>query len=570
LTPVVVGLIRYNFVKDSKMKLSLYKPFLLLGALILLVGLACNIGASPTAVPTSAPPQAPTSIVQPTQASATKPPVNTAAPSGAVTNLQDVQKATIQIEAQGTFIDPQFGLELNAAGRGSGFIIDPSGIAVTNNHVVTGAALYKVWVGGDTSKTYNAKVLGVSECSDLAIIKIDGSDFPYLSWYKGSVHVGLDVYAAGFPLGDPQFTLTKGVVSKEKANGETSWASVKSVLEHTSTINPGNSGGPLVDPNGQVVGINYAGSSSTSQYFAINGNDALPVLQELEAGTSVDTIGVNGEAVQSQDKTIVGIWVSSVKSGSPADKSGVQPGDIITNLENLVLGTDGTMSDYCNILRSHKASDTLSIQVLRFATSQILTGELNGRALAVAGTFGSTGSQSTPSGSSTQTSGSDYSSYVVVKDNSNTIQMEVPAEWVEVDGSPWNDNSGKTLGVSISAAADLKKLTSGWTESGVFFGASADLAQLGGYIQVLDLTRDSFKDCKLKQRQNYDDGTYKGAVDIYYNCGGQGGSTATVLSVVPKDNSQAYEILVEQVLTKDVDINALTHILSTFKVIGSF
>jgi serine protease Do len=325
----------------------------------------------------------------------------------------------------------------------------------------------------------------------------------------------------------------------------------------------------LVDPNGQVVGINYAGSSSTSQYFAINGADAQPVLQQLEAGTSIDTIGVNGEAVQSSDGKISGIWVSSVESGSPADKSGVQPGDIITNLENLVLGTDGTMSDYCNILRSHKAGDTLSIQVLRFATSEILTGELNGRTLAVAGSFGSTGSQGTPSSSGTQTTGSDYSSYVVVTDNSKTIQMEVPAEWVQVDGSPWQD-SGKNIGVSISAAADLQKLTSGWTESGVFFGASADLAQLGGYIQVLDATRSSFTECKLKQRQNYNDGLYKGAVDIYINCGGQGGTAATVLSAVPLDNSQAYEILVEQVITKDADINALTHILTTFKVIGSF
>ncbi len=357
------------------MKTSLYKPFILLSALILLLGLACNIGATQNAGSTTAP--SPTSIVQPTPMSATQPPANQTAPSGSVTNLQDVQKATIQIEAQGTFVDPKVGLEVNAAGRGSGFIIDPSGIAVTNNHVVTGAALYKVWVGGDTSKTYNARVLGVSECSDLAVIKIDGTNFPYLSWYKGSIHVGLDVYAAGFPLGDPQFTLTKGVISKEKANGETSWASVQSVLEHTSTINPGNSGGPLVDPNGQVVGINYAGSSSTNQYFAINANDALPVLQQLQAGTSVDTIGVNGEAVRSSDGTISGIWVSSVESGSPADKSGVQPGDIITNLENLVVGTDGTMSDYCNILRSHKSGDTLSIQVLRFGTSEILTGELN-------------------------------------------------------------------------------------------------------------------------------------------------------------------------------------------------
>ena len=145
-------------------------------------------------------------------------------------------KDTIQIESQGTFIDPQVGLVVNGAGRGSGFIIDPSGIAVTNNHVVTGAALLKVWVGGDPTP-HNAKVLGVSECSDLAVIDIDGDGYPYLKWYSGNIDVGMDMYVAGYPLGDPEYSLTKGIISKDKANGETSWASVKSVIEYDATTN---------------------------------------------------------------------------------------------------------------------------------------------------------------------------------------------------------------------------------------------------------------------------------------------------------------------------------------------
>ena len=140
-----------------------------------------------------------------------------------VGSLPDVKSAVIQIEAQGTFVDPDFG-EYSGAGRGSGFIIDPSGLAITNNHVVTGAGLLKVWVGGDTSRVYNAQILAVSECSDLALIDIEGDGFSYLEWYPGAITVGLEVYAAGFPLGDPEFTLTKGIVSKEKADGESSWA----------------------------------------------------------------------------------------------------------------------------------------------------------------------------------------------------------------------------------------------------------------------------------------------------------------------------------------------------------
>ena len=117
-----------------------------------------------------------------------------------VSKVDQVKDATIQIESQGTFVDPQVGTIYNAAGRGTGFIVDPSGIAVTNNHVVTGAALIKVWVGGETEPR-NAKILGVSECWDLAVIDIEGDGYPYMDFHEAAIDPGLEVYAAGFPLG---------------------------------------------------------------------------------------------------------------------------------------------------------------------------------------------------------------------------------------------------------------------------------------------------------------------------------------------------------------------------------
>ena len=239
--------------------------------------------------------------------------------SSLVTNLADVKSAVIQIEAQGTFVDPEFG-EFSGAGRGSGFIIDSSGLALTNNHVVTGAALLKVWVGGDTSKSYNAQILAVSECSDLALIDIDGDGFPYMEWYSDPITVGLEVYAAGFPLGDPEFTLTKGIVSKEQADGESSWASVNQVIEHDATINPGNSGGPLVTGDGQIVGVNYASYAEAGQFFAIGRDVTLPIVDQFKSGDDVDSLGINAYAVSNSDGTLTGIWVSSVKSGSAADR----------------------------------------------------------------------------------------------------------------------------------------------------------------------------------------------------------------------------------------------------------
>src|SRR3990172_10750112 len=253
---------------------------------VLILGLilsACTPKAVETPAPTPAPtqpPAEPTAIPEPTK------------PAGLVSSIEDVKKAAIKIEAQGTFTDTQMGTVYNAAGRGSGFIIDPSGIAVTNNHVVTGAALLKVWVGGE-SEPRNARVLGVSECWDLAVVDLEGDGYPYVEWYQGEINPGLEVYAAGFPLGDPEYTLTKGIISKANADGETSWASVDGVLEHDARIRGGNSGGPLVTEDGKVIGINYAGVDVTDQNFAINGEDAAGVVSALREGKDFESIGIN-------------------------------------------------------------------------------------------------------------------------------------------------------------------------------------------------------------------------------------------------------------------------------------
>jgi S1-C subfamily serine protease len=350
---------------------SIARPFLLLTALIVIVGIACNAGAG-TASPT--PPGSGTNGGVTPQ------------PTGGPGSLDDVQKATIQIESEGTFVDPEVGLEVNAAGRGSGFIIDPSGLAMTNNHVVTGAALVKVWVGGESTPRH-ARVVAASECSDLALIDIEGEGYPTLSWYQDAPKIGLEVYAAGFPLGEPEFSLTKGIISKTDAPGLTSWSSLNTVLGHDATINPGNSGGPLVTENGQIVGVNYRVRPSVNQNFAIKASTAQQVLQHLQSGQDYESIGINGTAVASDDGSLTGIWVSSVKSGSPADKARVQPGDILYQLEGIVLATDGTMKEYCDILRSHQPTDTMALQVIRFNTGELLEGQLNGRELAVNGTF---------------------------------------------------------------------------------------------------------------------------------------------------------------------------------------
>jgi serine protease Do len=501
-------------------------------------------------------------------------PLDTEVPAGLVTNLTDLKKATIQIEGQGTFIDPQFGYMANQAGFGSGFIIDPSGLAVTNNHVVTGAALLKVWIGGDTNNIYNARVLGASECSDLAVIDIEGDGFPYLSWYEEPAKVGLEVYAAGFPLGDPEYTMTKGIVSKEKADGETSWASVDSVIEHTSRINPGNSGGPLVDADGKVVGVNYAGSSTTNQYFAIDRKTALKVIELLKAGIDVESIGINGEAVSSEDGSLSGIWVSSVESGSAADKAGVKPGDVITQLEKLDLATDGTMKDYCDILRSHTPGDPLALQVLRWDTQEVLEGQLNGPALETVYNF----SEVPPDTGTSEPSGTDTGSiipdnceastapgYNTCWDDTATIQVDVPDYWTDFNGGSWT-YKGTDIGVAISAAPSLSDFSDSYSAEGVFFGASDTFAQKGGYIQFLDYYTNTYRGhCDYEGRFDYADSLYRGKYDQYSNCDGTGGYDAYVLSVVDKVDQFSKIILIE-IQTYPGDTAVKDQIFATFYV----
>ena len=300
--------------------------------------------------------------------------------------MDRVKSATIQIETDASLTDID-GTIYASTGTGSGFIIDESGIAVTNNHVVTGGRSWKVYVGGD-DRPLNARILGVSECSDLAVIDIEGDGYPTLEWHESDIYPGLPVYAAGFPLNDPEFTLTWGIISKGKTAGQTNWASVAGVIEHDAKLNPGNSGGPLVTEAGRVVAVNYANfdlnqQGVSIQYRAIEQNQAREVIEQLREGVDVQAIGINGQAFVDKEIGFSGIWVQSVQSGSVADEARIEGGDLIMSLEGRELAVEGTMEEYCDTLRSHDADDTLDIEVFRLATGEILEGQLNGRELEV-------------------------------------------------------------------------------------------------------------------------------------------------------------------------------------------
>ncbi|MBI5089722.1 MAG: trypsin-like peptidase domain-containing protein [Actinobacteria bacterium] len=471
---------------------------------------------------------------EPTLVLPTTIPPGTTSPSSAPTTaaqaggngLEGVAASTVQVIAQGTFVDPEFGA-YEAAGSGSGFVIDPSGLAVTNNHV--------------------------SECPDLAVIDIDGDALPALSWYDGEVTPGLEVYAAGFPLGNPEYTLTSGIVSKANAQGETGWASVDHVIEHDASIQKGNSGGPLVTADGEVVGINYATwtMSNTDQFTAIESGDAQAIIDQLAAGNDVDSLGINGQIVANEDGTLTGLWVSGVASGSPADEIGIQAGDIIDRIEGVTVGRDGTMADYCDVMRTHQPGDVLSVEVVRQSTGEILEGQFNGDYLMTTFSFADEFQDEAADGA-------DYTAYTDVTDDTGMLTVSVPVEWYDIDGA--SIDLGGVSSTSLIASTDVAAFQSNWDVPGVQFVASEALI---GYTadELLDLA--STDECVSEGRVDYDDGLWYGRYESFTNCGGTG---ATSIVVAAFDDEGTYGVLVAVQVVTDADLVALDEILNSFDI----
>ena len=522
--------------------MAVRRIFLLISVLSLVVA-ACGGAATTTSGATS-----------PTEPVATGESDNS---EGKASTLDDAASAVVRIEARGTFVEPAVGAFESA---GSGFIIDPSGIAVTNNHVVTGAGLLQVYVGDDQTSPLNARVLAVSECSDLAVIDIDGEGFPYVSWYDDEVKVGLDVFSAGFPLGTDEYTLTSGIVSKNDTSLESAWASVDHVVEHDARIRPGNSGGPLFTSDGQVVGVNYAGEDTYDFNFAISVAAAKGLVGQLSGETDVDSLGLNGSAIYDEESGLTGVWVSSVESGSSADTAGIVPGDVVVTLEGVSLSTDGTMAEYCDVVRSHAATDVMSVEVLRYDTSEFLEGQINGQPLETSVSFANELSDTTEEGPSTG-----YASYVSISDDGGSIVTEVPAEWSDIDGGSFNDDAGNLL-YDVSAAPDLDGFWNSWDVPGVSVTASSDLAFYETEESVLDSLQDGYlESCENGGREVYADPIFLGFYDIYLDCGGVG-TTMVVLAAAPDDFS--YLVLVEFLAVSDRDFEALDVVLNTFNVVG--
>ena len=230
-------------------------------------------------------------------------------------------------------------------GIGSGIIMDPQGHILTNNHVAGGASDIQVTLAD--GRQFPAKVVGTDTKTDLAVIKIQDSDrLPYLTFGDSDkMGVGEWVVAIGAPRGLDQ-TVTQGIISAKHRKGISDPSSYEDFLQTDAPINPGNSGGPLLNLNGEVIGVNAAiatdSGGSEGIGFAIPSNMATRISRTLIAYGKVERgwMGVSISDLKSDTAKSIGLpspkgaLIADVVKGGPAAKAGLKHGDVVLSYQD--------------------------------------------------------------------------------------------------------------------------------------------------------------------------------------------------------------------------------------------
>jgi serine protease Do len=334
-------------------------------AVLLMLGLAMVGCTSPA-------PSSPAALTSPCPTMASNTTGSYSLPS--ITDVVEAVKPVVTSIVVGTVSYNIFLQPVPTEQAGSGFIIDPSGYIVTNNHVVEGATSISVCI--PDGRNFDAALVGTDPLTDLAVIKIEGDILPTAEFGRSSeLEVGAWVVAIGNALaleGGP--TVTVGVIS---ALGRTleaeSGLSLYDVIQTDAAINPGNSGGPLINLQGEVVGINTAKITAVDVSgvgFAVSADTARPVIEELiekgyvsRAYLGVSLVTVTSVIARSYDlATEEGAMVYHVVTGTPAGQAGLKANDVITYVDGEKVTT---ADDVILAIRAHEIGDRIQITYLR-------------------------------------------------------------------------------------------------------------------------------------------------------------------------------------------------------------
>ncbi len=307
--------------------------------------------------------------------------------------VKEVREYTVKDPFQNFFNDPFFDqffgrrdhrdqtYKEEVRGLGSGFLISSDGYILTNDHVAGNAK--EITVTMTNKKRYTAKLFGSDHVSDIALLKIDGTDFPYIRFGDSDdILVGEDVVAFGNPFGlfdiNDKPIVTNGIVSSTnmKLSGDEGRV-YRDMIATNAQINKGNSGGPLVNMNSEVIGMNTliytAGYSQTyvGYGFAIPINRIKKVIDILRKDGKIERNFWTGVRVQNIDERLVkplglskaeGVVVTDVEKNSPGDRAGLQPGDVILEAGGVTIANEEAILE---VIHEAKTGDALTMTILR-------------------------------------------------------------------------------------------------------------------------------------------------------------------------------------------------------------
>ncbi|MBX2976101.1 MAG: trypsin-like peptidase domain-containing protein [Ignavibacteriaceae bacterium] len=264
---------------------------------------------------------------------------------------------------------------------GSGFLISPDGYILTNDHVAGNAV--EVVITLTNGKHFNAKVIGTDPVSDICLLKIDENDLPYLLLGNSNeILIGEWAIALGNPFGlfdlNDKPTVTVGVVSALGMNLDpVNNRYYLNMIQTDAAINGGNSGGPLVNSIGEVIGMNTliispgSGQGSIGLGFAIPINKVKKIVDELKSNGKIERDFYTGIKVQNIDETISkyfklettkGVIITRIEKNSPADKAGLESGDIITQIDDYKINNEQTL---VGVLQEYRTNQTITLGLIR-------------------------------------------------------------------------------------------------------------------------------------------------------------------------------------------------------------
>lgn len=286
----------------------------------------------------------------------------------------------VQSRRRGMFGDPFFddffgpSRPRSAQSSGSGVITSPDGYIVTNNHVVENAQALEVVL--NDGRSYPATIVGTDPSTDLALIKVDEEDLPFLPFGNSDqVEIGEWVLAVGNPF-NLSSTVTAGIVSAKARNINIlkEQTAIESFIQTDAAVNPGNSGGALVNSRGELIGINTAIASPTGAYagysFAVPAEIVKKIIQDLmvhgvvqRAFLGAEMIELNGVVSKKLGlDEIHGVYIEAVNPGGSVAKAGIEPGDVIVKVDGKMLKNAAELQEYVGRKRP---GDTIAATINR-------------------------------------------------------------------------------------------------------------------------------------------------------------------------------------------------------------